>query len=214
MQRLDASELARGRRLLSRRDPALGAWMALIETPTLSRRYSYFASLVRAITAQQLSNKAAATICGRLFEGTARTRGPTVQGLRARSDADLRGAGLSRQKVRYVRALCDAFGEGHLRGYRFAAACDEQVVQDLVKVPGVGVWTAQMFLIFNLHRPDVFSPGDLALRNGLMRLQGCDGLSPQQCAERAQRWAPYRSVASLYLWRIAHFKGPGPGEGR
>ena len=206
MQRLTNATLPAAERALAKADPALGAWMRLIERPRLTRQYSHFASLCRAICAQQLSNKAAQTICARVFEGTSRTRGPTVECLRARSDAQLREAGLSRQKVRYIRALCDAFGEGHLKGYRFSGRDDETIIQDLTEVAGIGRWSAEMFLIFNLHRPDIFSGGDLALHNGLMRIDRCEGLGPKDCEARAQRWAPYRSVASLYLWRIAHWK--------
>lgn len=205
MGRLTEAEFSDAVQWLERRDAALGAWMRRIERPQLTRRHSHFASLARAIVAQQLSNKAAATINARVFGHCRNPRGPKPGELSTFDDDTLRSLGLSRQKVRYLRALDEAFVSGHLRSYRFSGKSDEEIIADLTIVPGIGRWTAEMFLIFSLHRPDIFSEGDLALRNGIMRLDGVEGLSPQQCAERAERFAPYRTVASLYLWRIAHF---------
>lgn len=203
---LTEADILAARRRLSRADPRLRPWLRRIPTPTLTRPHTAYASLCRAVVAQQVSNGAAKAICARLFAG-APARGPSPARLRALSDTQLRSIGLSRQKVAYVRGLSEAFDAGGpLHRYPFAHRSDPEIIEALTALHGIGRWSAEMFLIFWLHRPDVFAPGDLALRNGLSRVEGKTGLSPAQCERLAQRWAPHRTVASLYLWRIAHWK--------
>ncbi len=107
--------------------------------------------------------------------------------------------------MEYLRALAHEFHEGNLRNARLSTLSDEEVVDRLVQIPGIGTWTAEMFLIFSLGRLDVFSVGDLALRVGVERVTRRK-LTPEQSVEIARRWSPYRSVASLYLWKIAHWE--------
>jgi len=204
--RLDDDGMRRGVRALRRLDPSLGPWIDRIGPIRLPRATSHFRSLFRAILSQQLSNRAAKTICGRalaLFESPAR---PHPEELLAIPDPALRAAGVSAQKVGYVRDLARSFVEGDVDPRRLSRMDDEGVIDALVGVKGVGRWTAEMFLIFSLRRPDVFSPRDLALVAGTRRLAGDAAASPARCGELAARWAPWRSVASLYLWRIAHWR--------
>ena len=206
---LDAAAMTRGRRELSRSDPRLAPWIRAVGPIDLPRPPSHFRSLLRAIIAQQLSNKAAKTIITRVFALCPSPHRPRPCDLLALPDDALRGAGLSGQKLGYVRELSRAFAEGHLRGYPFSRRSDERIVDALIRVRGVGRWTAEMFLIFSLRRPDVYSTGDLALRHGLERLEGRE-LTPSETGELARAWSPWRSLASLYLWRIAHWDGEDP----
>lgn len=201
--------MRRGVRALRRLDPALAPWIDRIGPIRLPRATSHFRSLLRAILSQQLSNRAAKTICRRTLALFASAARPRPAELLAIPDADLRAAGVSGQKIGYIRDLARAFVEGAIDPRRLARRDDEAVVDALVGVKGVGRWTAEMFLIFSLRRPDVFSPRDLALVAGSRRLHGDAEATPARCAELAERWAPWRSVASLYLWRIAHW-----GSGR
>jgi DNA-3-methyladenine glycosylase II len=207
-KRMDPAGLRRAARSLARRDPALGAWIEhlgpLPAAQNLRRPASSFSALARALLAQQLSNKAAQTIIARTFAHAARAHCPRPEEILALDEATLRVAGVSGQKAGYLRELARAFHEGPLSTARFSAWSDERVIAELTAIKGVGRWTAEMFLIFALHRPDVFAPGDLALRRGIERIEGRPDMSPKECEAIAERWAPHRSVASLYLWRIAH----------
>jgi DNA-3-methyladenine glycosylase II len=112
----------------------------------------------------------------------------------------LRDAGLSRQKAGYVRNAAEAFRDGYSRSY-FAAMDDERVLEELTGISGVGQWTARMQLLFSLGRPDVFPVGDLGVRKGMQTLFERE-LDRDAMVEAAERWAPYRSYAALYLWQI------------
>ncbi len=197
--------------MLASVDPDLGAWMQILPAPRPKKRGGHFAALCRAIVAQQLSDRVAAVIWKRLVERVGAPRGPTASALSSLTDAEIRSVGVSGPKVRYLRALAEAFEHGHLRGYRFARMSNASIIEDLTMVSGVGRWTAEMFLIFSMHRADVFAGGDLALRNAIARLDGVARPTPSEACLRAQRWQPWRSLASLYLWQIAHWKGPLPG---
>jgi len=207
--RLTRATLAEGVGVLSRRDPALGRWMRAIGPVTLRRSPSQFGALCRSVIAQQVSAGAARTIHARLCACFAPARGPDPARLLALDEAELRACGLSRQKIRYLRAIAEAYHRGALRGARLGCCPDEEVVHRLTRLPGVGPWTAEMFLIFSLGRPDVFTVRDLALCNGVRRLRG-RALEPARIERVAARWSPWRSVASLYLWRIAHWRGDEP----
>jgi DNA-3-methyladenine glycosylase II len=158
-----------------------------------------FTALTHAIISQQLSSKAAATIAGRfdaLFGGR-----PTPRGIAAVSDAQLRVVGLSGQKVRYVRDLCARVDDGSLPLQRLDALADDQVIDALTQVKGIGRWTAEMFLMFRLHRPDVLPVGDLGIVKAVQRAYRLrktpDAARLEQIGEP---WRPYRSVACWYLW--------------
>ena len=118
------------------------------------------------------------------------------------SDEDLRGAGISPQKLGYVRDLAERVNDGRLKTAGLGRMDDEEVIGELTQVKGIGRWTAQMFLIFTLGRPDVFAPDDLGLRTNIKRIYGFDDLPTKSELEPiTSAWAPYRSVAAWYIWR-------------
>jgi DNA-3-methyladenine glycosylase II len=159
-----------------------------------------YGALLRAIVGQQLSTKAARTIYGRildLFDGST----PSPEQLLEAEETDLRAAGLSGRKVEYIRDLASHVIEGELELDRLDQLPDEEVIAEIVAVRGLGVWTAEMFLIFHLERPDVLSGGDLGIRKAVQIEFGLDEMpTPTQVVEIGERWRPHRSLASLYLW--------------
>ena len=165
-------------------------------------RDDHYGALVRSITGQQLSVLAARAIYGRLtdrFGG----RPPTPQEILADEPEELRAAaGLSRAKVSYLRSLAEHVISGELELERLDDLSDEEVIAELVAVKGLGLWTAQMFLMFHLDRPDVLPTGDLGIRRAMERAYGLDGLPDPATMERiAEPWRPFRTLASRYLWR-------------
>lgn len=162
----------------------------------------HYGALVRAITGQQLSVLAARSIYGRL---TARyeDRAPTPQEILDDEPEELRAAaGLSRAKVSYLRSLAQHVLSGELELERLDELEDEQVIAELVAVKGLGLWTAQMFLMFQLERPDVLPTGDLGIRRAIERAYGLEALpDPVAMEEIAAPWQPYRTLACRYLWR-------------
>ena len=168
-----------------------------------SKRRDPFHVLCSSIIGQQLSIKAADTIQARVaaLTGAARQFSPE-HFLAAEHDA-LRGCGLSNAKAKWLRALAEAKANGQLDFARLRKLDDESAIEMLDALPGIGRWTAEMFLIFALDRLDIFSLGDVGLRNGLNRLHN-GGARLDDAASLAQVacWAPYRSVGSWYLWRI------------
>jgi DNA-3-methyladenine glycosylase II len=159
-----------------------------------------YGALLRAIVGQQLSVKAARTIYERftqIFDG----RVPTPEELLEVDTDVLRAAGLSGAKARYVRSLAEHVISGELELDRLDELSDERVTAELVAVKGLGQWTADMFLIFHLGRPDVLPVGDLGVRRAIERLYGFEALpSAAEMEALGERWRPYRSLASLYLW--------------
>jgi DNA-3-methyladenine glycosylase II len=192
---------------LSRSDDTLAALIGRIGPLDLDERAKRrgrpadaYGALLRSIVGQQLSVKAARSIYDRLvalFGGDT----PTPRELLAADPEALRGAGLSRGKVLYVRSLAEHVEDGELHLDSLTEMSDEQVIAELTAVKGLGVWTAHMFLIFHLARPDVLPVGDLGVRRAVERAYGLEGLPDAETLERlGERWAPYRSLASLYLW--------------
>ena len=162
---------------------------------------SHFEFIARSIIYQQLSTKAAATIHGRvqaLCGGAL-----TVDPLTTLPDEALRGAGLSRQKLGYLRDLAAHAIAGSLDTRHFPDLPDEEITRQMVAVKGIGVWTAQMFLIFRLGRPDVLPVLDLGVRKGVQRAYRLRKLPDAKRIEKiAAAWAPYRSIGSWYMWRV------------
>ncbi|MEM1056037.1 MAG: DNA-3-methyladenine glycosylase 2 family protein [Bacteroidota bacterium] len=158
-------------------------------------------ALVRAITYQQLSTKAAGTIHGRVLDLLGEE--PTPEAILAQTDETLRSCGLSRQKTAAVQDLARLAQDVIVpTRTELAAMPDEEVIQRLVTVRGVGVWTARMFLLFTLGRPDVWAPGDLGLREGLRVMLGAEERpTPKEFEVAGEPFRPWRSVASWYLWR-------------
>lgn len=186
------------RRHLRRADPVM---RALVGPGDLGpgRRAGGLPALVRAIVSQQLSGKAAQTILERLQRSAGGAW--SAAALLGLSDADFRAAGISRQKMAALRDLARREQQGLLRLRGLGRLGDEQVVERLTQVRGIGRWTAEMYLIFVLNRPDVLSVGDLGLQNAACRLYGLRTRpSPQRFARLAEAWRPYRSVACWYLW--------------
>lgn len=195
-------DYSRARRLLVRRDRVLGALIKKHGPCGLAaaQRSDHFAALVRAIVGQQLSTKAA-TIHKRVVDLVPRGE-LTPEGVAAIGDDALRAAGLSRQKTAYLRDLCARVSSGDVRLDALDAMTDDEVIATLTKVKGVGRWTAEMFLMFRLHRPDVLPVGDLGIVNAVQRVYRLRKKpSPARIMKLGEAWRPYRSVASWYLWR-------------
>jgi DNA-3-methyladenine glycosylase II len=197
------ADYARARRLLLRRDPVLAALIRRHGPCGLAaaQRADHFSALVRAIVGQQLSTKAATTIHRRLIELLGGNTA-TPEGISALTDLQLRSVGLSRQKTAYLRDLCEKVAGGEVRLDALARMSDDDVIAELTKIKGVGRWTAEMFLMFRLHRPDVLPVGDLGIVNAVKNVYR---LRKKPTADRlvkiGEPWRPYRSVACWYLWR-------------
>ncbi len=194
---------------LAAADPTMAALierLGHIDLETRLRRRSEerpadaYGALLRAIVGQQLSTKAARTIYGRvleLFDGST----PAPEQLLEAEEADLRAAGLSGRKVEYIRDLASHVIEGELELDRLDELPDEEVVEEIVAVRGLGVWTAEMFLMFHLERPDVLSGGDLGIRKAIQVEYELEEMpAPTRVIEIGEPWRPHRSLASLYLW--------------
>lgn len=179
--------------------------------PTARARYATpFDSLLRAITYQQLSGKAAATIHGRVLDLFPRRR-PTPERLLAVDETGLRGAGLSGAKARSVRDLAAKTLDGTVPGAKAIVAMpDDEIIERLSQVRGVGRWTVEMMLIFDLGRPDVLPVNDLGIRKGYaLTYRRRELPAAHTMLRRGRRWRPYRSVASWYLWRAVETVTPG-----
>lgn len=162
----------------------------------------YFFTLLDAIASQQLSSKAAATIVGRIRALLPEGEPPAPDAILALPDEALRQAGLSWKKVSYVKDLSQRVHSGELDLAHIAQMDDEEIIKALVAVKGIGRWTAEMFLIFSLARPDVLAVDDYGIQVAMKRLYNLDDLpKPAIMREIAEAWKPYRSYASLYLWR-------------
>jgi DNA-3-methyladenine glycosylase II len=200
---------AAARKQLAAADPTMAALIervGKIDIETRLRRRTEerpadaYGALLRAIVGQQLSTKAARTIYGRivdLFGGST----PTAEQLLEASEEDLRAAGLSGRKVEYVRDLAAHVLSGELELDRLGELSDEAAIEEIVAVRGLGQWTAEMFLLFHLERPDVLSGGDLGIRKAVQVEYRLEAMPPPlKVLEIGEPWRPHRSLASLYLW--------------
>lgn len=186
-----------------RRDPVL-ARLIKVHGPcglAAAQRADHFTAIVRAITGQQLSTKAASTIFARLVALMPGGQ-VTPEGLAAVSDEQLRAVGMSRQKIAYFRDLAAKVMSGEVPLDLLDAMSDDEVIASLTRIKGIGRWSAEMFLMFRLHRPDVLPVDDLGIVNAVRNVYG---LRKRPTADRIRKlgeaWKPYRSVASWYLWR-------------
>lgn len=198
---------------LAEADPRLGAAMARVpELPDFSRsgrRFSAFHYLCRSIIYQQLAGAAAKTIYGRVHALTPGRNFPTPPEVLALPEEELRGAGLSRNKTLALTDLARRVESRSLRLRGIGRLPDEEVVERLIEVRGIGVWTAQMFLLFKLGRLDVMPATDLGVREGLRRLDELEERpTPKEVLERSEAWKPLRSVASWVLWRLTDTPAP------
>jgi DNA-3-methyladenine glycosylase II len=183
-------------------DPVMRGVMDRVGTFAPSHEPDLWWSLVDSIASQQLSVKAAATIVGRIAALAEAGGRPTPRELAATDDAVLRACGLSRAKVTYVKDLAGKFLDGTIDPDAVARLPDEDVIEELTRVKGIGRWTAEMILIFTLLRPDVLPVDDLGLRNGVQRALELEHRpTPAEVLRVGEAWRPYRSTATLYLWR-------------
>ena len=202
-------DYARARRVLLRRDPILAALIRQHGACGLADalRVDHFSALVRAIIFQQLSTKAASTIHARLVSLLPDSQ-VTPEALAAITEEQYRTVGVSRQKAMYLRDLCEKLTSGEVVLTGVESLDDEAVIAALTRVKGIGRWTAEMFLMFRLHRPDVLPVGDLGI---VTAVQKAYGLRKRPTAQRLHQigdaWKPYRSVACWYLWRSLDNQG-------
>jgi DNA-3-methyladenine glycosylase II len=200
---MTAEEYARARRALMRRDPVLATIIRRHGPCRLGAtrdRFDHFAMLVRAIVFQQLSTKAATTIHDRLL--LLMPGDPSPERLAAVDDEQLRRAGISRQKASYLRDLCEKVSGGVVPLESVDGMSDEEVIAALTAIKGVGRWTAEMFLIFHLMRPNVMPLDDLGLIKGIsLNYFSGEPVSRAEAREVGEAWAPFRSVATWYIWR-------------
>jgi DNA-3-methyladenine glycosylase II len=188
---------------LKRVDPILADIITRVGPCRLEARATgtHYDSLVRSIVFQQLSGKAAGTIHRRFCELYPGKR-PRAESVLATDDAQLRSAGLSRQKIGYLRDLSARVADGSLPLAHLGRLQDDAIIEHLVQVKGIGKWTAQMFLMFRLGRPDVLPDLDLGIQNAIQRAYGLKKRPlPKDVLRIGEKWRPYASVASWYLWR-------------
>ena len=187
---------------LSRRDKILGKVIKKIKLGPRKPDRRYFYSLAEAIISQQLSVKASDTITKRFIALFGRKPFPTPQEVLNMPSAKIRKTGVSGAKVKYIKDLARHVADKRLDFHKFPKWTNEEIIQHLVMVKGIGRWTAEMFLMFSLNRPDVFSPGDQGLKNAIRRLYGLKKEpTPKQLKKISDPWSPHRTLASRYLWK-------------
>lgn len=186
-------------RLLARRDPVLKKLVKAYPEANLRSRGNAFSTLARSITGQQISVKAAQSVWDRVVAAAGKI---TPENVLAMKDEGLRGCGLSRQKVAYFKDLARHFDDGRIKPHRWTHENDDTVIRELAEVKGIGRWTAEMFLMFYLLRPNVLPLDDIGLQRAMERLynEGA-ALSKDEMRKIAQRWDPWCTVATWYLWR-------------
>jgi DNA-3-methyladenine glycosylase II len=197
----DDATIRAAMRHLRRADPVMAEMIRGVGPFAIRLEKNRFQALVRSIIAQQISGKAARSIWRRVQEAT-RPRRLTAEVLAGIPSEQLRSLGLSPQKASYVHDLAAKVSSGSVRLHRVQRMNDDEVISELIQVKGIGVWTAQMFLIFSLGRLDVFPHDDLGVRMALRRHYGLADLPDKaQSLSIAARWRPYTTVASWYCWR-------------
>jgi DNA-3-methyladenine glycosylase II len=185
---------------LSRRDKSLGQAIARIGMIEREINPDLFVALIRNIVAQQVAKKAAATVWNKMCKLLGEV---TPVKIAATNIAAIQQCGMSMRKAGYIKSTADALVCGRIDLEVFPRMTDEDIIKELLSLPGVGVWTAEMLLIFSLARPNVLSWRDLALKRGMKNLYGLENLSRNQFEKYRKRYSPYGSVASLYLWELS-----------
>ena len=189
----------KAKRILSRRDPILRKLIKAYPDASLGGRGDAFQTLARSIVGQQISVKAAQSIWNRFAECSGAV---TPQAVAALSPEAMRACGLSAGKVRYLHDLAAHFASGALVPELWAGMSDEQIIEDLIRVKGIGRWSVEMFLIFHLMRPNVLPVDDLGLRRAMERLYNRGKpLQKERMRKIGAAWSPFSSVATWYLWR-------------
>ena len=189
----------KAKRALAKRDPVMAAIMRRHPRVHLEPRGEPFHTLARAIVGQQISVKAAQSVWNKFADLVPVVAPEHVLGVKTKH---LRACGLSGRKTEYIADLARRFADGHVHVHKWPGMSDEEVIEDLTQVRGIGRWTAEMFLMFNLLRPDILPLGDLGLQKGLrLAYHGGRKISLKTMRSRGETWRPYRSVATWYLWR-------------
>lgn len=187
---------------LSKHDPLLGSVISGAPIPSFKPHHEYYRELVESIISQQLSVKAAATILKR-FRALFGTDFPAPEEILEKDVEELRSVGLSRQKATYIQDLARRVLDGSVKFDHLDALDNQGVIDELIQIKGVGLWTVHMFLMFCMARLDVLPTGDLGIRNGVQRLYSLTNRPDPQEVERIAKennWHPYESVASWYIW--------------
>ncbi len=181
------------------------------QKPPFKRSVDPFESLIRSIIFQQLSGKAAGTILARFLELFPGNRHPTPAEVLKLKDAQFKKCGISGQKMGYLRDLAAKFTDGTIDPSNFKNMADEEIREHLIAVKGVGRWTADMFLMFTLYRPDILPTGDLAIQKGFKQLFKLKETPNEETMVRlAKPWQPYRTIACWYLWEMQDLAKPDP----
>lgn len=197
----EPTDVRNGLRVLSKNDPILAGVMRTVGPFTLKPDPGGYEILVGSILSQQISVAAARTIRGRL-QALLPAGKLTAKNIDALADKQMQSVGISRQKQAYLRHLTSCTLDGTINFRRIAKQSDENAIAELIQVKGIGRWTAQMFLMFSLGRIDVFAPDDLGLRNAIRTLYKLPGKpSRGELEQHAEKWRPFRTIASWYLWR-------------
>lgn len=187
------------KRHLSKADPVMKKLITKYKTEMLTTRSDAFYTLARSITGQQISVKAADSVWKKLETAAKRITPAHVLKL---TEPELRACGLSQQKVRYLRAVAEHFTTNAKHVKKWNTISDDELLKELISLPGIGRWTAEMFLIFHMLRPDVLPIGDLGLVNAIARhYNNGVKLTKPELLKLSEKWAPYRTVATWYLWR-------------
>jgi len=184
-----------------KKDPKLAKIMRLVGEYQIRTSRNYYESLVEAIITQQLAGSAAKAISNR-FRSLYGKSFPKPIDVINTSDSKLRKTGLSRMKIEYIKELSKAIESKKLKMRSISKLSDEEVVEQLTQIKGIGRWTAEMFLIFSLGRMDVLPVGDLGLRKGIQLYNSADELpNAAEIEKLAEKWRPYRTVATWYIWK-------------
>ncbi|MCZ0862802.1 DNA-3-methyladenine glycosylase family protein [Methanocorpusculum vombati] len=183
-------------------DPILGAAIDRLGHPDRPLMPDLFTALVNCVIAQQISTKAAETVYGRVVD---RCGGAVTPEQIARfSEEEIQSLGMSRRKAGYIRGIAFAFVSGQIDARKLREADEDRIIRELTALPGIGIWTAEMLMLHSLQHPDICSWHDLGIRRGMMRLYGMETVSKKEFEELRRRYSPYGSVASIYLWALAH----------
>lgn len=185
---------------LKKKDKKLGAAIDKIGMLYRETTPDPFEALVSSIVSQQISNKAAETVWNRL---RAQLENVTPESITGASLSDIQSCGMSNRKATYIKGIADSAITGEINFNALHLLSDQEIIQKLSSLHGVGIWTAEMLLIFSLKRMDVVSYRDLAIRRGMINLYGLKDLSKEKFNRYKKRYSPYGSVASLYLWEIS-----------
>jgi len=188
----------KAKRSLARRDPVMGGIMRRFPKVHITPRGDPFHTLARAIVGQQISVKAAQSVWNKVALLLGEVKPETVL---EKKRPQLRACGLSDRKVEYIADLAQHFADGKIHVRRWPGMGDEEIIAELTEVRGIGRWTAEMFLMFNLMRPDVFPLDDLGLQKGIRLCYFKKSVSLNRMRKLGETWRPWRSVATWYLWR-------------